>query len=122
MADLDATVRTLGSLKDLGIQIAVDDFGTGYSSFSYLRRLPVDCLKIDKTFIDGLVADDADDGLGPDHALVGGMCQLGHSLGLSVVAEGVEVTEQLDALRDLGCDLAQGYLFARPVPAEELLA
>jgi len=121
MADLATTTTTLGSLKDLGISIAVDDFGTGYSSFSYLRRLPVDALKIDKTFIDGLVSTDSADGRGPDHALVGGMCQLGHSLGLSVVAEGVEVPEQLNALVELGCDQAQGYLFARPVPAEQLV-
>lgn len=121
MADLSTTTRTLGALKDLGVQIAVDDFGTGYSSFSYLRRLPVDSLKIDKSFIDGLVSPDSASGHGPDHALVGGMCQLGHSLGLSVVAEGVEVPEQLHALRELGCDQAQGYLFARPVPAAQLI-
>jgi diguanylate cyclase (GGDEF)-like protein/PAS domain S-box-containing protein len=114
MVDPDESVVALAGLKRLGVQIAVDDFGTGYSSFAYLRRLPVDELKIDKSFVDGLATDDR------DRALVGGMVQLAHTLGLRVVAEGVETAEQLHELTALGCDLAQGFLLARPMPAGEL--
>jgi EAL domain-containing protein (putative c-di-GMP-specific phosphodiesterase class I) len=96
------------------VNLSVDDFGTGYSSFAYLRRLPVDALKIDKSFIDGVATDER------DQALVGGMVQLAHTLGLTVVAEGVETPGQRVQLSALGCDLAQGYHFARPMPPSEL--
>ena len=116
MVDPDESVVALHGLKRLGVQIAVDDFGTGYSSFAYLRRLPVDALKIDKSFVDDLATD------ARDLALVGGMVQLAHTLGLRVVAEGVETQAQLLELTDLGCDQAQGYLLARPMPADDLRA
>ena len=115
-AETDAVVERLEMLRSRGIRIAIDDFGTGYSSLSYLRRLPVDILKIDQSFSregpDG--ADDA------DGALTKAILQLSHSLGLSTVAEGVETTERADALRDLHCDRAQGFLYSRPVTSHAL--
>jgi diguanylate cyclase (GGDEF)-like protein len=102
----------LHGLKDLGVQLAVDDFGAGYSSLNYLRTLPVDVLKIDKVFIDG-----AGRG-GQADVLLRAIIELGHSLGLVVVAEGVERAEQLFAVRQLGCEQAQGYLLGRPVPSD----
>jgi EAL domain-containing protein (putative c-di-GMP-specific phosphodiesterase class I) len=96
------------------VQVAVDDFGMGHSSFNRLRDLPLDRLKIDKSFVAPLHPDTA-------HASVAGaMITVGRSLGMEVVAEGVETPEQLLALRSLGCTVAQGYLFGRPVPAEDL--
>ncbi len=115
LADDAAVARTLAGLKALGVGIALDDFGTGYSSLSHLERFPVDVLKIDKRFVDGL-------GNGQAPALTRAILGLGDMLGLKVVAEGVERPEQLRALRDLGCRWGQGYLFARPLPAEEALA
>jgi diguanylate cyclase (GGDEF)-like protein/PAS domain S-box-containing protein len=114
MVDPDESIAVLEALKALGVNLSVDDFGTGYSSFAYLRRLPVDALKIDKSFIDGVATDER------DQALVGGMVQLAHTLGLTVVAEGVETPGQRVQLSALGCDLAQGYHFARPMPPSEL--
>ncbi|MDQ6856527.1 MAG: EAL domain-containing protein [Candidatus Dormibacteraeota bacterium] len=105
----------LRQLRAMGVRVAIDDFGSGYSSFTYLRRLRVDILKIDKTFVDGLL------GGGPGAALVEGMIGLGNSLGLRTVGEGVEVEEQHAALVRLGCSMAQGYLHARPMPMEQLL-
>ena len=119
MRDVAATIATLGLLRAMGVVIAIDDFGTGYSSLAYLKRLPVGALKVDKAFIDGLGADDE------DTAIVSAIITLGHTLGLRVIAEGVETVEQATLLRALGCDQAQGYHFARPLPAaalEELLA
>jgi Amt family ammonium transporter len=104
-------LERLHGLKALGVALAVDDFGAGYSSLNYLRTLPVDVLKIDKVFVDGAGADGGGDVL--LHAIV----DLGHSLGLTVLAEGVERPEQLAAIRRLGCDQAQGYLLGRPAPA-----
>ncbi len=109
------TISRLGALKALGIGVAIDDFGTGYSSLSYLRTLPVDEVKIDRSFV-------ADLDLATGSALVHGIVDLSHSLGLTVVAEGVERQEHADALRDLGCEYAQGYLFARPMPASDFAA
>jgi len=114
MRDAAATVATLVALRDLGVQIAIDDFGTGYSSLAYLKRLPVDTLKIDKAFVDGLGSDAG------DTAIAAAIVALGHTLGLRVIAEGVETAAQAAALRDLGCDFAQGYHFARPLPATEV--
>ncbi len=105
----------LRQLRAMGVRVAIDDFGSGYSSFTYLRRLRVDILKIDKTFVDGLLTG------GPGAALVEGMIGLGTSLGLLTVGEGVEVEEQHAALVRLGCSMAQGYLHARPMPMEQLV-
>jgi EAL domain-containing protein (putative c-di-GMP-specific phosphodiesterase class I) len=95
------------------LTLAIDDFGTGYSSLAYLRRFPVDTLKIERSFVEriGEQSDDA--------ALANTIVQLGQSLGMSTVAEGIEEYGQLAALRDLGCEYAQGYYFARPLPAPE---
>ncbi len=114
MDDPDLAAQTLTRLRNLGVGISVDDFGTGYSSLSYLRRFPVTSVKIDRTFVDslGLTRD--------DDAMVAGIVNLAHTLGLKVVAEGVENEAQLRTLTELGCDYAQGYLFSRPLPAEEL--
>jgi diguanylate cyclase (GGDEF)-like protein len=110
----DATARLLSQLKALGIRIAVDDFGTGYSSLAYLRQFPVDSLKIDRTFITGLaVSSEA-------HALAHTLIQLGKALGLQTLAEGVEHREQVLELQREGCDLAQGFLFARPLSADAI--
>jgi EAL domain-containing protein (putative c-di-GMP-specific phosphodiesterase class I) len=105
----------LRQLRAMGVRVAIDDFGSGYSSFTYLRRLRVDILKIDKTFVDGLLSG------GPGTALVEGMIGLGNSLGLLTVGEGVEVEAQHAALVRLGCSMAQGYLHARPMPMEQLV-
>jgi len=109
-----AGVATLEGLKGLGVGLAIDDFGTGHSSLTWLRRLPADFLKVDRTFVAGL-------GTHPgDTAIVRAVLDLGRALGLTTVAEGVETPEQLAALRDLGCDWAQGYHLARPGPAETI--
>ncbi len=102
-------------LKSLGVRVSVDDFGTGYSSLSYLKRLRADSLKIDRSFVHGLAQDPRDD------AIVRTILTLGETLELTVIAEGVETEAQLERLRELGCELAQGFYFARPVPAAELL-
>ncbi|HEV7865204.1 MAG TPA: bifunctional diguanylate cyclase/phosphodiesterase [Acidimicrobiia bacterium] len=106
------TVATLEALKELGVRLAIDDFGTGHSSLTWLRRLPADFLKVDRTFVAGLGTDPG------DTAIVRAVLDLGAALGLTTVAEGVETPAQLAALRDLGCDWAQGFHLARPGPPE----
>jgi EAL domain-containing protein (putative c-di-GMP-specific phosphodiesterase class I) len=114
MSDPDAAVRSLASLRELGVQLSIDDFGTGYSSLAYLRELPVDELKIDRAFIARAEL------TGEDLALVRTIVELGHILGLRVVAEGIENAAQLAALRRLGCALGQGYHLCRPQDPSEL--
>ena len=106
MDDAPAVIEALRRLKDIGVVLAIDDFGTGYSSLSYLRRFPVDVLKVDQTFIHGLGPDPE------DSAIVAAIVSLAETLGLEAIAEGVETREQLEQLRELGCESAQGYLFA----------
>jgi diguanylate cyclase (GGDEF)-like protein/PAS domain S-box-containing protein len=110
--------RTLRNLKRMGVQLAIDDFGLGYSSLSYLKRFPVDFLKIDRSFIAGLRR--APNGVSKDTEIVKAMIELTHALGLKVIAEGVENAEQLTRLRQMKCDLAQGNYFSEPLPSEEL--
>jgi EAL domain-containing protein (putative c-di-GMP-specific phosphodiesterase class I) len=113
MEDAEYNVDVLRRLKDLGVRVAVDDFGTGYSNLAYLKRFPMDMVKIDKSFVDGL-------GEKPeDTAIVEAVISLAHALGLRTVAEGIETTEQLKRLRDLGCELGQGYYFSGALPAHE---
>jgi diguanylate cyclase (GGDEF)-like protein len=112
--DIDRATTVLNDLKTLGIRIALDDFGTGYSSLSYLRRLPIDVVKIDQSFI----ADIGRTTTGSD--MVSAVTNLAHLVGLTVVAEGVETQQQRDAVRAAGCELAQGYLYARPMPASAI--
>jgi diguanylate cyclase (GGDEF)-like protein/PAS domain S-box-containing protein len=114
MEDPDAAVNALERLRALGVHLSVDDFGTGYSSLAYLRRFPVDALKVDRSFVAGLGRDPE------DSAIVEAVVSMAHSLGLSVIAEGVETDGQLARLRDLGCELAQGFYFAAPVPSSAL--
>ena len=111
MVDVDEAVRVLEQLKRLGVRVAIDDFGTGYASLGYLRRLPVDVLKIDRSFVSGL--EERPEELTIAAAVVG----LAHGLGLAVVAEGIETDDQRLALLWMGCEYGQGYHFARPLPA-----
>jgi diguanylate cyclase (GGDEF)-like protein len=111
MQDADSAMETLHALKAIGVQLAVDDFGTGYSSFSYLRKFPLDALKVDRTFINEISA-------GTDNAaILSALISIGKSLKHRVVAEGIETLEQLDFLRRQGCSEGQGYYFSHPVPA-----
>jgi diguanylate cyclase (GGDEF)-like protein/PAS domain S-box-containing protein len=114
MRDPETSIHALGLLRDLGLHLSIDDFGTGYSSLSYLKQFPVECLKIDGGFIDGL--DKSDEG----PAIVMAVVALAEALGLACIAEGVETEDQRRTLQDLGCHLAQGFLFGRPLPAEAL--
>ena len=117
MRDEGRAADVLGKLQALGVVIAIDDFGTGYSSLSQLRRLPVGELKIDRSFVTNLGEESSD-----DVVIVRSTIELGHNLGLKVVAEGVESAEGWETLRRLGCDMAQGYFISRPLPAEQLTA
>jgi EAL domain-containing protein (putative c-di-GMP-specific phosphodiesterase class I) len=113
MTDPEESAATLEQLSRMGVLVSVDDFGTGYSSMSYLRRFPIDKLKIDRSFVKDLMSR-ADDG-----SIVRAIISLAHSLRLKVVAEGVETSEQLEFLSSLGCDQYQGYHFSEPLPAAE---
>jgi diguanylate cyclase (GGDEF)-like protein/PAS domain S-box-containing protein len=110
--------RTLRNLKRMGVQLAIDDFGLGYSSLSYLKRFPVDFLKIDRSFTAGLGGEP--NGASKDTEIVKAMIELTHALGLKVIAEGVETSEQLRRLRNMKCDFAQGNYFSEPLPSEAL--
>lgn len=112
MSDVAEAMQILSGLKRLGLAIAVDDFGTGYSSLNYLKQFPIDVLKIDRSFVDGLPGEQ-------DAQIARAIIAMAHSLNLMVIAEGVESQAQLDFLREHGCDEVQGYLFGRPMPAEQ---
>jgi len=116
MEDISGNIEKLNELRKLGISIAIDDFGTGYSSLAYLAKLPAQALKIDRSFIGGMLDD-------PDTmVLVGTIISLAHSMRLKVIAEGVETVEQAKMLRLLRCDEMQGYLFSKPVPFDDMTA
>jgi EAL domain-containing protein (putative c-di-GMP-specific phosphodiesterase class I) len=112
MADADVAAARLDEIKALGARIAMDDFGTGFSSLGYLSRLPVDILKIDRSFLAGEAR---------DSSLAAAIIAIGARLGLEVVAEGIEREDQIETLQDLGCELGQGFLFAKPMPHRALL-
>ena len=114
LLDSQVVIGSLEELRALGVRIAIDDFGTGYSSLNYLRRFPVDTLKIAKAFIDELSSSSEQE------RLVAAIVRLGATLGLETVAEGIEDQSQLDRLRALKCRFGQGFFFSRPVPADEL--
>jgi EAL domain-containing protein (putative c-di-GMP-specific phosphodiesterase class I) len=112
--DTQTTIARLSALRDLGVRIAVDDFGTGYSSLGYLRRFQVDILKIAREFV-------APAASGPDGwAFANAIVALGRSLNLRIIAEGIEEPDQLQQLREMGCEFGQGYLFAKAMPGEEM--
>ncbi len=114
--NVEATIETLQELKEMGVSISIDDFGTGYSSLSYLRRFPIDTLKIDRSFVSHLQENTH------DSTIVKAVIALGQSLKLKVIAEGVETEEQMIFLRQQGCHAIQGYLYSRPLPAQEIQA
>ena len=116
MEGAQTTIETLRKLKALGVSLAIDDFGTGFSSLSYLKQFPVDYLKIDKSFVDGVTFQ------GRDTAIVRAVIALGHALGLKLIAEGVETPEQVRELRELGSEIGQGYYFAKPLTGEGMPA
>jgi EAL domain-containing protein (putative c-di-GMP-specific phosphodiesterase class I) len=113
MEDAKSTVRTLGALKAMGVTLAIDDFGIGYSSFAYLRRFPVDALKLDQSFVQDITEDPG------DASIVSAMINIGKSLKMRVIAEGVETLEQLKFLQSHECCEGQGYYFSRPLAAEQ---
>jgi diguanylate cyclase (GGDEF)-like protein/PAS domain S-box-containing protein len=116
MENTASVVSELRQIADLGVGISLDDFGTGYSSLNYIKQFPIDRIKIDQTFVRNMVEDPS------DHTIVRTVANLGHSLGLTVVAEGVETEEQANLLKDDGCDVMQGYLYGRPMPADQFVA
>ena len=113
MADPMRARGVVSRLRDMGVKVAIDDFGTGYSSLGYLKRLPVNDLKIDKSFVINMMEDSG------DAVIVQSTIELAHNLGLTVIAEGVESDETWRRLRALGCDVAQGWLIGRPLPAAD---
>ena len=114
MQDAEITSSTLGELKSLGVKLSIDDFGTGYSSLTYLKRFPIDKLKIDQSFVHNMTHENS------DAAITKAIITLGHSLGLKLIAEGVENYDQLSMLKEFGCEEIQGYLFSKPLPHAEL--
>jgi len=116
MKEPDEAIKKLNELKQMGVTISIDDFGTGYSSLNYLKRFPIDTLKIDQSFVREISSD-------PDvTAIVTAIITLAHALKLNVIAEGVETEEQFKFLRSLGCDEVQGFLFGKPISADEFTA
>ena len=117
MKDAAYALKTLRDVKTRGITLAIDDYGTGYSSLAHLKRLPLDELKIDKSFVVNLSEGATEDGV-----IVRSTIDLGHNMGLKVVAEGVESAEGYAILKRFGCDMAQGYFISRPLPSPQFLA
>jgi EAL domain-containing protein (putative c-di-GMP-specific phosphodiesterase class I) len=111
---LEGNTAALDDLRRMGVRISIDDFGMGYSSLSYLKRLPLDTLKVDRSFVAGL-GEDAE-----DTAIVRMIIELAYTLGMRIIAEGVESEEQAEELREMGCDLGQGFHFSEPLPTEAL--
>ena len=114
MSETHASIDALRGLRDMGIQLAIDDFGTGYSSLSYLKKLPINRLKIDRSFVRDLAEDN------DDAAIVKAIISLGKSLQLAIIAEGVETVFQENFLRELGCEMGQGYLYSPPIPTGQI--
>jgi EAL domain-containing protein (putative c-di-GMP-specific phosphodiesterase class I) len=114
MGDIKNHIQQLQNIKDMGFALAIDDFGTGFSSLSYLQQMPIDCLKIDRSFIQEVTT-------GAGANIVEMVLQLGRALQLTVVAEGAETIQQVQALEAMGCDQVQGYFFAKPMPLDDLL-
>ncbi|HEU4768106.1 MAG TPA: EAL domain-containing protein, partial [Pyrinomonadaceae bacterium] len=114
MENAEAAAAMFKQLRSLGVQLSIDDFGTGYSSLSYLHRFPLNYLKIDRSFVTHLTADN-------DNAIVRTISTLARNLGMEVIAEGIETEEQYQQLRTLGCEYGQGYLFSQPVGTEAVL-
>src|ERR1019366_3601059 len=114
MQDAERALATMDELQALGVQLSIDDFGTGYSSLSALKTFPVARLKIDKSFIDDVLADEN------DRAVAGAVISLGQTLNLRVIAEGVETDAQAEFLRSINCDEMQGFLFSKPLPAQDI--
>src|SRR5690606_37598206 len=113
LRNIDHSIEVMTALQELGVNVSIDDFGTGYSSLSYLKELPINTLKIDRSFINNLRVDTS------DIAIVKAIITMGHGLALKVVAEGVETEEQISLLKELKCHYAQGFYLYRPIPANE---
>jgi EAL domain-containing protein (putative c-di-GMP-specific phosphodiesterase class I) len=114
MEDIETAIERLHALKAMGIRLSIDDFGTGYSSLEYLKRMPIDMLKIAQTFVRDITVDPS------DYAIAEATIQLAKSLQLEFIAEGVETSEHLKLLNDLQCTRIQGYLFSKPLPSHEI--
>ena len=112
--DMDDVIEKMNTLREMGIRFSMDDFGTGFSSLSYLRTLPIDTLKIDKTFIDNVVTDS------PTRMIAETIIDMGKKLGFHTIAEGVEEEVQFDVLRDIGCDNIQGFYMGKPMVSEKI--
>lgn len=115
MDNVEASIKRMEKIKELGVRLSIDDFGTGYSSLNYLKRFPVDALKVDRSFVSDITTSE------DDAMIVRAIVTLAQNLNLEVIAEGIEIKEHLSFLNELGCDLAQGYLISRPIPEEEVL-
>ena len=114
VADIDQTLETMQQLKSMGFIFSIDDFGTGYSSLAYLKQMPVDIIKIDRSFVSGMHDNTA------DMQIVSSTIAMVQKLGMKVVAEGVETSAQLQLLKDLNCEIGQGYFISRPIPEKDL--